>query len=53
MEKNLGLDVELKSTAVKALSEAKRNGDYSFAVDAWGPSENDAITFWRTIQQKI
>ncbi|MCC0706241.1 peptide ABC transporter substrate-binding protein [Clostridioides sp. ES-S-0190-01] len=44
-KENLGLDVELKSTAVKALSEAKRNGDYSFAVDAWGPSENDAITF--------
>lgn len=44
-KENLGLDIELKSTAVKALSEATMNGDYSFAVNAWGPSENDAITF--------
>lgn len=44
-KENLGLDVELKSTAAKALSEAMRNGDYSFGIDAWGPSENDAITF--------
>lgn len=44
-KENLGLDVELKFTAVKALSEAMTNGDYSFAMDGWGPSENDAITF--------
>ncbi|NMS88366.1 peptide ABC transporter substrate-binding protein [Clostridioides difficile] len=44
-KENIGLDVELKFTAVKALSEAMTNGDYSFAMDGWGPSENDAITF--------
>ena len=42
---NLELDVKLKEMPVKALSEAKVNGEYSFTVDAWGPSENDAITF--------
>lgn len=42
---NLELDVELKSMSANALLEAQYNGDFSFVVDGWGPSENDAITF--------
>lgn len=44
-KENLGLDVDLKSMPVKALSELKYNGEFTFTVDGWGPSENDAITF--------
>ena len=42
---NLGLDVALKAVSNKALSEAKKSGEYSFTVGGWGPSENDAISF--------
>lgn len=49
-KENLGLDVELKAVANSALSEAKLNGDYTFTVGAWGPSENDAITFLENFQ---
>lgn len=42
---NLDLDVALKSTAGKALTEAEMNGDYQMTVGGTGPSENDAITF--------
>lgn len=42
---NLGLEVKLKSTSVKALDEGQQNGEYQFTVGGWGPSENDAITY--------
>ncbi len=42
---NLGIDVELKTLANKALSEARISGEYTFTVGGSGPSENDPITF--------
>lgn len=44
-KKNLDIDVELKIMPVQALQEAQYSGEYSFTVDGWGPTENDAITF--------
>lgn len=44
-KENLGLDVELKSMSANALLEAQYSGEFSFTVDGWGPTENDAITF--------
>lgn len=44
-KENLGLDVKLESMSANALQEAQYNGEFSFAVDGWGPTENDVITF--------
>lgn len=44
-KEHLGLDVQIKAMPVKALQEAQYGGEYSFLVDGWGPTENDAITF--------
>lgn len=44
-KENLGLEVTLKAVPNNALSEAEENGEYSFAVGGWGPSENDAVTY--------
>lgn len=44
-KKNLDLDVELKAMPAQALLDAQYSGEYSFTVDGWGPTENDAITF--------
>lgn len=44
-KETLGLDVELNSMSANALQEAQYNGEFSFTVDGWGPTENDAITF--------
>lgn len=44
-KEKLGLDIEIKIMPYQALSEAKESGDFQIAIDGWGPSENDAITY--------
>lgn len=49
-KETLGLDVELKTMPANSLQEAQYSGEFSFTVDGWGPTENDAITFLENFQ---
>ncbi len=44
-KQNLGIDVAITVLPIKALAEAKVNGEFQIGIDGWGPSENDPITF--------
>lgn len=44
-KENLGLDVEIRVQAWKALQEAKANGDFAIGIEGNGPIENTAMTF--------
>lgn len=51
-KENLGIDVKLKTTSVKAQQDAKDTGAYQFVIDGWAPTENDAITFLENYQSE-